>query len=319
MAGKVPILFHKEEGQGTDTVTYQMLATMEAQDPTADMDLIWKTSILFASPRPTWSGMMQFVMHGNHPGKSSFIFLPMIDMNPSDATCIFSTLKFVSEHARRHHVKPIITFDQPLWWKALMIICAEPERSDLKNIVLRLGGFHTEMSFLGAIGHLIAGSGLQEVMEHIYATNAVGHMMTGKAISRAVRAHLLVDGVLNAMIASDALDVLMSSLSLEARRCGSPSASEETEDVDLPQQPEGPEDSDSQEIIDVHITSDEDTLARDLMGNHDIDEVALLYAHVMDGSLPAEEACRADVLLRIKELLRNRTDFLKSSSRTAAL
>ena len=34
---------------------------------------------------------------GSHPGKSSIHFLPMIDMNPSDATCIFSTLNFVSE------------------------------------------------------------------------------------------------------------------------------------------------------------------------------------------------------------------------------
>lgn len=75
----------------------------------------------------------------------------MIDMNPSDATCIFSTLKFVSEHAHRHSATPIFTFDQPLWWKALLIIDAEPEGSDLKKIVLRLGGFHTEMSFLGSI------------------------------------------------------------------------------------------------------------------------------------------------------------------------
>ena len=35
---------------------------------------------------------------------------------------------FVSEHARRHDVTPIITFDQPLWWKALMIPTTEPER-----------------------------------------------------------------------------------------------------------------------------------------------------------------------------------------------
>ena len=157
----------------------------------------------------------------------------MIDMNPSDVTCIFSTLKFVSEHARRHDATPIITFDQPLWWKALLIIGAEPEGSDLKNIVLRLGGFHTEMSFLGAIGHLMAGSGLQDVMELVYAANAVVHMMTGKAIARAVRAHLLVDGVLNAMIVSDALDVA------------------------LPQQHGESDDADLQEITDAQMSLDE--------------------------------------------------------------
>jgi hypothetical protein len=60
-------------------------------------------------------------------------------------------------------------------------------------------------------------------------------------------------------------------------------------------------------------------IARDGTGNADLDEVAVLYEHVMDGSVPAEEACQADVLLRIKELLRNKTESIKSSSRTAAL
>ena len=58
MVGRVPILFHGDEGRGTDAVKYQKLVLMEAQDPTADLDLIWKAAILFASPRPAWSGMM---------------------------------------------------------------------------------------------------------------------------------------------------------------------------------------------------------------------------------------------------------------------
>ncbi len=68
------------------------------------------------------------------------MFLPIIDMNPTDVSCIYSTLLFVSEHAHRHNVKPIITFDQPLWWKALTITVTEP---DLRNIVLSLCGFHS--------------------------------------------------------------------------------------------------------------------------------------------------------------------------------
>jgi len=57
----------------------------------------------------------------------------MIDMNPSDVTCVSSTLKFVSEHAQRHNIaNPIVTFDQPLWWKAFNIIHTEPADSDLR-------------------------------------------------------------------------------------------------------------------------------------------------------------------------------------------
>ncbi|KAJ8414824.1 hypothetical protein AAFF_G00023470 [Aldrovandia affinis] len=313
MVGRVPILFHREESRGTTAVTYQKLVTMTAQNPTADLDLIWKTAILFASPRPAWSGMMQFVQHGTHPGKSSFVFLPMIDMSPSDATCIYSTLKFLCEHAHRHNAIPIITFDQPLWWKALLIIEAEPEGSDLSNIVLRLGGFHTEISFLGSIGHLMAGTGLQEVMELVYAVNAVVHMMTGKAIARAVRAHLLIDGVLNGLILSDALGVALPLQPGETEDVAPPLQPGEAEDVAPPLQPGETEECDAQ------MSSEENTPAGAGTVNSDLDEVAVLDAQLMEGSVSAEKACNADVMLRIKELLKRKTESLKSSSRTAAL
>ena len=67
-------------------------------------------------------------------------------------------------------------------------------------MVLRLGGLHTEMSFLGAIGHLMGGSGLQELLEVIYADSAVSHILTDKAISRAIRGHILIEAVLYAII-----------------------------------------------------------------------------------------------------------------------
>ena len=189
-------------------IKYKDLVLVRAEDPTASLDILWKTSLLFGNPRPSWSGMMQLVHQGRHQGKSSVMFLPMIDMNPSDVTCVSSTLHFVSEHAKQHSIaNPIVTFDQPLWLKAFNIIQTEPANSDLRKVIVRLGAFHAEMSFLGSIGHLMAGSGLREVLELIYASNAVDHIMTGKAISRAVRADLIVDAALNALLYSEALEV----------------------------------------------------------------------------------------------------------------
>ena len=149
---------------------------------------------------------MQFVYHGDHPGKASVMCLPIIEMNSSDTTCIYSTLAFVTEHTRHDDVSPIITFDQPLWWKALVIIRFKLLVSDLRRIVLRLGGFPAEMSFLGCIGPMMASSGLHEVLELIYAPNSVVHMLSGKAIARAVRAPFIVDAALNAMMLTDVLD-----------------------------------------------------------------------------------------------------------------
>ena len=53
----------------------------------------------------------------------------------------------------------------------------------------------------------MAGSGLQEVLELIYADNAVVHMMTGKAIARAVRGHLIVNAALNTLVLAKTFDV----------------------------------------------------------------------------------------------------------------
>ena len=58
------------------------------------------------------------------------------------------------------------------------------------------------MSFLGAIGHLMNASGLQPMLETIYAGQTVPHMLSGKAISRSIRGHLIVSGVIHAIIVS---------------------------------------------------------------------------------------------------------------------
>ena len=266
-------------------IKYNSIVIKKAQDPTANLDILWKTSLLFGSSRPAWSGMMQLSHRGNHPGQSSVTFLPMIDMNSSDPTCIFSTLKFVSEHARQHNVTPIISFDQPLWWKALMIIMSEPLGSDLCNIVLRLGGFHTEMSFLGCIGSLMAGSGLKELLEMIYAPNAVEHIFTGKAIARTVRAHLLVDAALNTVMLSKSLKVPIRGMQ------------------DKPNDPASTEDQ-------PH-TSEE-------VENPDLQEACSLYEDLLKKHKTAEEVSAADVLSRINCLLQEHRGGMKDD-RTALL
>lgn len=159
------------------------------------MNFSWKIDTLrnvlwpLRSPLPGWSGMMQMVQEGNNQGVSDITFLPMIDLNPSDLNCIFSTLMFVLKEASRYNRTPIITFDQPLYWKAVMMTSSE----ECSNVVVRLGAFHAEMSFIGSIGRIMSDSELREILKLIYAPNAVSHMLSGKAVFRAVRAMMLLD------------------------------------------------------------------------------------------------------------------------------
>ena len=49
---------------------------------------------------------IQMLHDGPHPGKSSIEFLAMIDLDPCNPTCIYSTLKFVVSQARLYDVTP---------------------------------------------------------------------------------------------------------------------------------------------------------------------------------------------------------------------
>ena len=160
-------------------------------------NLLWHSGWIFckaARPRPNCSGFMQHVFsdHQHSISKSEVLLLPIIDLNPCDETCGYSTLIYVQSQAERLNIPtPCITFDQPLWLKVVEIIKAKS-----MNIVCRLGGFHTVMSFMGSIGSLMKGSGLEEALETAYGPNAVIHMISGKAVSRLLRGHFLVEAAL---------------------------------------------------------------------------------------------------------------------------
>ena len=47
------------------------------------------------------------------------------------------------------------------------------------------------MSFLGSAGSLMEVSGLRRALETVYVPLTVGHMMTGKVYTRAVRGHMM--------------------------------------------------------------------------------------------------------------------------------
>ena len=97
------------------------------------------------------------------------LFPLIVDFNLSNKTCIYSTLTYIQNQAERLNIPtPCVTFDQYLWIKAVEII-----KSKSMNIVCRLGGFHTMMSFIASIGSVMKGSGLEEALERAYGPNAV--------------------------------------------------------------------------------------------------------------------------------------------------
>ena len=68
------------------------------------------------------------------------------------------------------------------------------------------------MSFLGAIGHLMVGSGISDLLACVYAENTIPHLLSDKAISRSIRGHIMASAALNTLLISSALDIPLPSI-----------------------------------------------------------------------------------------------------------
>ena len=79
-------------------------------------DLLWQCGWLLQSHQirnPNWSGFMQNLsVNDSVPEKSAIHLLLLIDLNLSDKSCIYSTLRFIDEQALRLRIPtPCVAFD----------------------------------------------------------------------------------------------------------------------------------------------------------------------------------------------------------------
>ena len=101
---------------------------------------------------------------GNDHGPSSIYFMPMIDQKSTDVSCIASTLTLICNQLSDYDKTRAVTFDQPLYCKAMKLQASLQPDNPIRKCVIQLGDFHRSVSFLGAIGHLMEGSGLSSVV-----------------------------------------------------------------------------------------------------------------------------------------------------------
>ncbi|GBM54180.1 hypothetical protein AVEN_64526-1 [Araneus ventricosus] len=95
--------------------------------------------------------------------KSAVILLAFVNLQPSNPTLIKTCLRFAAEKFRKRQQSCIVTFDQPLFIKAMDIVSQADEIDELSKVIVRLGGFHLLMSYMGAVGKIMGGSGLEEM------------------------------------------------------------------------------------------------------------------------------------------------------------
>lgn len=101
--GRIKLLHYKSASSSLAILLYKTIVEMAEVDPTANTDLLWKTSwLLRHHVRLSWSGVMQTVDRGQFPGQSSVAFLPMNDMDPNNIFCIFFHLDVRLQRSKKN-------------------------------------------------------------------------------------------------------------------------------------------------------------------------------------------------------------------------
>lgn len=96
---------------------------------------------------PTWKGFFEVISSDITYSQSHVSCLPFINEPPSNLSTLNTALHYAAEESRKLNQKTcFVTFDQPLYYKARSLV-AQTENTQLKNIVVRLGGFHLLVIF----------------------------------------------------------------------------------------------------------------------------------------------------------------------------
>lgn len=132
------------------------------------------------------------------------VYLPLIDMIPSHPDTMMTAMAFAQVNTRNIGQQFVVfTCDLQLYRVALEVQWTYPER--FSNVILRLGGMHSLMSFIGSIGTLMADTGLSDIMSAVFG--GVSKMLTGKKYPQNVRAlRMVAEEALRRIIQDKPLD-----------------------------------------------------------------------------------------------------------------
>ncbi|GFR60927.1 hypothetical protein ElyMa_005417700 [Elysia marginata] len=117
---------------------------------------------------PGWKGWLLSIAPNsqdkNHPIKSSVVeYMPLVNAPITEAATVQKVLQ-ISLEASQDLNQPytFVTFDLAVAKKAYEIVWQNPH--NYKTVIIHLGVFHTIMSYLGALGKLVTGSGFEEIV-----------------------------------------------------------------------------------------------------------------------------------------------------------
>jgi len=118
---------------------------------------------------------------------------PIFPQSPTQAAVVDASLEYcinVSKKLGQPHT--VITADQAIYEIALALRKKDPEK--YSNVILRMGGFHLVVNFMGSVGMLMKGSGVEDILVQagICHLGTANKIMSGKDYYLMLRAHTLL-------------------------------------------------------------------------------------------------------------------------------
>ena len=165
--GRNPIkTFESKSARGLFNIEVRDLASINPVSSTVSItttELLWLLGKWQRNAEcPGWNGYMEKRTAHLPCDVSQISYLPFTNAPPTNYDTIYTVLIQVVEKCKElKQQSSFVTFDQPLYIKARDIVKKCGQDSHLNNVIVRLGGFHLLMSFMGAIGFIMNGSGIK--------------------------------------------------------------------------------------------------------------------------------------------------------------
>ncbi len=141
----------------------------------------------------SWTGL-NIKTRSNVPVSADRIgYLPTINAPATQLSTVFEILNQANQIKEALHLPSIVfVFDQALYAKACEVVWKHPHA--FKDVVLRMGTFHTICNFMSIIGKRFADSGLKDVAVEsgIIAEGSVSGILEGRKYNRALRMHKII-------------------------------------------------------------------------------------------------------------------------------
>ena len=172
-----------------------------------NLDLCWTlcrlcpTKLLeveFEEPTPSWKAFNTRIV-SFWCSKTTVGYLPLLPYSPTSCEVVASAISICQKTAAKLGNKyTVISQDLAVYEISYGLRKSQPEK--FSNLVLLLGGFHKLMNYLKAVGSLMDGAGLKEVIvaAEILREGTANKVLSGKNMYQALHAHFQVYEGMNA-------------------------------------------------------------------------------------------------------------------------